>query len=197
MRPRQRPEIKIQRHPPALVLLSGGIDSSSCIAYYLSEGFRVRALFVDYGQASAKREQQAARLISKHFRVSLNFVKLSGVARKGPGLIIGRNALLLLVAAMASVRSRGFIAIGIHAGTSYSDCSPGFKTKMQAILDLYCNGAVQIGAPFLRWRKRDIWSFAIQQGVPLELTYSCERGKHQPCGRCKSCRDVEVLRAGA
>src|SRR5271169_4913513 len=82
----------------ATVLLSGGIDSTACLAYYLNEGFRVDALFVNYGQIGASKELQAAKAICRHFRIRLRVVALSGITTKGPGLITGRNAFLLLTA---------------------------------------------------------------------------------------------------
>ncbi len=186
-----------RRHsgPRVTVLLSGGIDSTACLSYYLREGFHVGALFIDHGQAGAKREARAAKSICRHFRVPLKIVRLIGSTDKGPGLIAGRNAFLLLTAALEFKARAGVIALGIHSGTRYRDCSPYFVQRMQAVLDIYTGGAVQIGAPFLNWRKADIWAFATRKDVPLSLTYSCERGLEQPCGSCDSCLDLEALRA--
>lgn len=181
----------------ATVLLSGGIDSTTCLAYYQEQGFRVDALFVDYGQASARRERRAAHAVCRYFEARLNTVRLTSVSRKGAGLIAGRNAFLLSVGLMEFEHKSGVIAIGAHSGTRYADCRPVFFRKMQSLFDLYAGGAVQIGVPFLRWRKADIWSFAQRRHIPLQLTYSCERGLRQPCGRCESCRDLEVLRASS
>ena len=90
----------------------------------------------------------------------------------------------------------GMIAIGIHAGTDYSDCTADFIASMQRVADTYYDGRVQIVAPFLRWTKRDIWQYA-QDRIPLSHTYSCERGLAQPCGGCLSCLDLESLNACA
>jgi Queuosine biosynthesis protein QueC len=106
-----------------VVLPSGGIDSTSCLWYYLRRGFRAQALFVDYGQISSKRELRAARLVCNHFRVPLKVVELNGTVPHGPGLIRGRNGFLLLTAMMESEINKGVIALGIHAGTEYKGCS--------------------------------------------------------------------------
>src|SRR5216683_5797238 len=106
------------------VLLSGGIDSSCCLAYYLDEDFRVDALFVDYGQLSAKRELRAAKSVCLHFRVPLRIIRLSGASEKGRGLITGRNAFLLCLCAIEYRPNAGIVALGIHSGTQYRDCSP-------------------------------------------------------------------------
>lgn len=181
----------------ALILLSGGIDSTTCLAYYLHEGLSPEALFVDYGQAGAKKESRAATLICRHFQVPLRTICLTGVIRKGAGLITGRNAFLLLTAALESNGKPGVIALGIHSGTRYADCTRYFIQRMQAIFDTYTGGALQIGVPFLRWSKGDIWALANSRNVPLSLTYSCERGLAQPCGSCDSCLDLEALRASS
>ncbi len=86
----------------ALVLLSGGIDSSACLVFYLAQGFSISALFVDYGQVSKGRGESAPSAV---------------------------------------------------------------------------------------------WSYCKRLGVPVELTYSCEMGKDQPCGKCLSCKDLEKLYA--
>jgi 7-cyano-7-deazaguanine synthase len=186
-------------HAPSkiTILLSGGVDSVSCLAYYLDEGFHPEALFVDYGQAGAKRELRAAKFFCRRFEVPLRSIHLTGAAHKGPGPINGRNAFLILTAALESNANTGFIALGIHSGTEYADCSPQFVRRIQAVLDIYSGGALQVLTPFLEWRKGDIWSFAQSKALPLELTYSCERGLKQPCGSCDSCCDLEKLRAGS
>jgi 7-cyano-7-deazaguanine synthase len=189
---KQKPGAK---RPKTTVLLSGGIDSTTCLAFYIRQRFQVAALFIDYGQAAAAKERHAARSISRHFHVPLRTIALEGVSSKGPGLVMGRNAFLLSTAALEFRAKAGIIGLGIHARTKYPDCSPSFVKKMQDILDAYTGGAVQIGAPFLSWTKAEIWTFANSQKVPLQLTYSCEKGLAQPCGLCASCSDLEALRA--
>jgi 7-cyano-7-deazaguanine synthase len=181
--------------PGVSILLSGGIDSAACVAFYLNEGFSVHGLFVDYGQAAVRPEYRSAKAIADHFRIPLSKLQWSGLHRKGVGLIIGRNAFLLSLAMMECADRAGIIAIGVHSGTRYPDCSPAFVQKMQTVFDFYARGRLQIGAPFLHWKKADIWKFCKTSGVPLELTYSCEGGLEQPCGSCSSCRDQEALRA--
>ena len=179
------------------VLLSGGIDSSACVAFYLEQGFSVNSIFVDYGQIAAPREIEAARAIARHYNIPFSRLTWSGLHRKKAGFIRGRNAFLLVAALMELPEHAGILALGIHAGTHYQDCSLSFVRKMQSIFDTYTQGKIQIGAPFLNWEKSDIWVYSKSQGVPMELTYSCERGKDQPCGLCLSCRDLEILYASS
>jgi 7-cyano-7-deazaguanine synthase len=197
MRQKNRPTNAKRSASKAIVLLSGGIDSTACLAHYRDQGFRVEAVFINYGQLAAKKELRAAKSVCRQFQVPLRIVRLTGATRKGAGLVVGRNAFLLTTAALEFGAEKGIIALGIHSGTRYRDCSPQFVRRMQAVFDACVGGRVQIGVPFLRWKKGDIWTFAKAKNVPLRLTYSCERGLAQPCGSCDSCSDLEALHAGS
>ena len=65
---------------------------------------------------------------------------------------------------------------------------------MQRSLAFHTGGEVTLAAPFIDVSKGDIYLLARQLGVPIGLTYSCERGG-DPCGECLSCKDMELLRA--
>jgi len=177
----------------AYVLLSGGIDSAACVQFFGSQEYASRAIFVDYGQPSGVREATASRLIADHFRIPIVSLQMSGANRKNPGLIYGRNAFLLFAALLEIGYESGVLALGIHAGTPYYDCTPGFLHDMQRLFDLYTDGRLQILAPFLEWSKRQVWQYAQATHVPLHLTYSCECGEDQPCGGCSSCEDLRRL----
>lgn len=179
-----------------LVLLSGGIDSSACVFYYITQGASVSGLFVDYAQHSSSQEKCASIQISKHYKIPINIIKMSGHKSLSGGYIRGRNSFLLYAAMMHFQYESGIVALGIHKGTSYRDCSPGFIQVMQDSFDIYTDGCVQIGVPFADFSKRDIWDYCkSNKNIPLHLTYSCELGKKQPCGYCSSCKDLEALYA--
>ncbi len=175
--------------PEVVVLLSGGIDSATCLDFYLEFGRQPCGLFVDYQQLARDQELKAAQSISKHYGVPLYSSKWSGRSSKTVGVVPARNAFLLIAALMERPPTATVIAMGIHAGTEYPDCSPGFVAKMRALFDLYAGGSVQVAAPFLDWSKSEIWAHAKTRGVPVNLTYSCEAGSNSPCGECLSCRD--------
>ena len=179
-----------------LVLSSGGIDSTACIDFYLSSGFTVESLFIRYGQLAFEREMVAVQAITRFYHVPLSIVNASGFKTWSSGYVPGRNAFLLFCALMNLAEQQGLIGLGIHGGTPYVDCSAGFVLEMQRSFNLYTNGSVQLDAPFVTWGKRDIWNYCLSRNVPLDLTYSCEIGKQQPCGNCASCKDLEVLYAG-
>jgi len=177
-----------------VVLASGGIDSSCLIHFLAKDCAPVDALFVDYGQLSATNEANAVATIAAHFGIKLQTLTVNEAKPKSAGLIHGRNAMLIGLALAEFGAASGIIAIGVHGGTAYSDCTQEFISAMQRITDIYFQGAVQLVAPFLRWTKADIWQYAHDR-VPLSMTYSCERGLQQPCGGCLSCKDLEYLDA--
>lgn len=179
-----------------LVLASGGIDSTACIAFYLSRQAAVEAVFFDYGQKAIQNERDAVRAVGNHFGISVREIDCS-LGKFSSGLIRGRNLFLLGAALVSFAKAHGLIAIGVHAGTDYADCSTIFIQEIQRIFDLSTDGRVQVAAPFLSWDKTQIWDYCVTHKVPLELTYSCENGDAQPCGHCLSCKSLERLYAMA
>jgi len=154
-----------------LVLLSGGIDSSACIEYYVSRGYEVGALFVEYGQPDMDKETAAASAVSNHYGIKLSRLRITGYLPPD-GYVPARNSVLLSLALMSASFTCGLIAIGVHSGTPYTDCTLDFCSRMQAVFDSYTGGQVQIDAPFVEWTKSEIWDYARMHGVPLDLTHS-------------------------
>jgi 7-cyano-7-deazaguanine synthase len=177
----------------ALVLLSGGIDSSCCVAFYRRMGYDVTGLFVDYGQLVNQKEEQSATAITDHYAVPLHVIRVSGPAANFRGEIPGRNAFLVFAALLYHPAITGVLALGIHAGTTYYDCSEYFATQLGNILSASRTGQVVLATPFLQWSKQMVYQFCIESKVPTELTWSCEVGPSAPCGRCLSCTDREHL----
>ena len=177
------------------VLTSGGIDSTACIAFYMDGIASVHGIYVDYGQSSNTREASAAKSIADFYKIPLHVVRCAGLRTDAANFERGRNLMLLSVGLVTFPDASGILALGIHSGTSYADCEPEFADRVQCVFDLYSKGAIQIGTPFVNWTKADIWSYCKQKNIPTHLTYSCELGLSQPCGKCRSCRDLEALRA--
>ena len=178
-------------------MLSGGLDSAACLKFYLDFGRPLCCLFVDYGQLAAEQEERAVRRVVRHYAAEHRTLRLAGAERKAVGEIACRNAFLVAVAALESPPSVAVIAIGVHAGTSYPDCSPVFLNRMQSVMDLHCGRAIHVAAPFIEWSKAEVFQYGKEHGVPVHLTYSCEAGGSEPCAICHSCRDRSSLDASA
>jgi len=176
-----------------VVLLSGGIDSSACVAFYVGLPSQVEALFLDYGQPPIEPEWNSAQRVARHYGIGINRIKCSGPSRQFSGEIVGRNAFFVFSALVYRPGLTGLIALGIHAGTPYYDCSVRFSEQASQLLRDCSGGKVDLGTPFVSWPKDRIWRFCQERQVPVSLTWSCEVGPSVPCGQCLSCRDREAL----
>jgi 7-cyano-7-deazaguanine synthase len=180
----------------AIVFLSGGIDSAACVYYNLSQGFHTRGFFIDYGQQPAQREKLSATQIAAYYNIELDTIQIIPCGPANSGEIKGRNGLFILAALLYYPRYSGLIALGIHSGTPYYDCSEIFIRDIRKILNGYTDGQVALDIPFLKWNKQMIYEYCKQNTVPIHMTYSCEASNDQPCGKCLSCLDRKTLNVG-
>jgi len=178
----------------AIVLFSGGIDSTACICLLRKQGFLVRGLFVDYSQAAAHHEAEAVLAISRSLSIPVSSLRLEGLQPSNTGELPGRNSLLISAALFDSRGRNCIIATGIHSGTRYYDCSEPYLRAMDTLVSAQTDGRVSLLSPFATWTKRDIFDYAIKERISLDSTYSCEAGTTPPCGLCSSCQDREGLR---
>jgi 7-cyano-7-deazaguanine synthase len=177
----------------AIMLLSGGIDSAACTRFLQDQGYTIDCVSIDYGQAAAKPERIAARSFADLLHVTLNCVDVVSSRRFGPGEILGRNAFLVLTALMTSKITLGVVALGIHAGTRYYDCSTGFLACLDRLVAEYTDGCVRAVAPFITWSKARVFDYYVRSGLPEHIPYSCEAGTDPACGQCASCQDRRKL----
>lgn len=197
-----------------LVLLSGGLDSSTLLARSHKDGTAAVALSVNYGQRH-RRELDAASQIAAFYGVEhivLDLTSwgalLSGSALTDPAVSVphghyadesmrstivpNRNATLLMAAAGVAI-SRGctHVLTAVHAGDHpiYPDCRPDFVQAANYAVELGTDGAVAIEAPFATISKTDIATLARDIEVPIHLTWSCYEGGARHCGQCGTCTE--------
>jgi 7-cyano-7-deazaguanine synthase len=178
-----------------LVLLSGGIDSAVALALARSKGAPLASLFIDYGQRPAVAEARASSSISAYYGAAHRELKLHQLSFTA-GEIRGRNAFLLHTALLAIDDETSVVAIGLHSGTAYRDCSPPFVDLMQTSFDFHTGGRVSISCPLLTHTKKDIIALAAVLKVPIAMTHSCE-ADDTPCHSCLSCLDRGSFLVGA
>ncbi len=204
--------------PPhhAIVLLSGGMDSTVLVAHLLSIGYTVDAIAVDYLQRH-RRELAAAQQVATHYGIKFDVVDLTGVGQLLTGsaltdaripvpeghyadesmrttVVPNRNAILIMVAAgVAVARHAQYVATAVHAGDHpiYPDCRPEFITAAaQAIQTGTAGyGDVHLIAPFVNSTKTQIADLGSKLAVPFGLTWSCYQGQDLHCGRCGTCTE--------
>jgi 7-cyano-7-deazaguanine synthase len=175
------------------LLLSGGIDSTALVGFYLSQDVLVKGFHFNYGHPSFAAEKRAVEKVASHYKIPVSTIDLGLPIASNKGEYYCRNAILLLSAASISSSTSARFAIGIHQGTPYYDCSKDFVDDIQRIFDGYFNGSFQVEAPFLKLTKGQILSLCNDLKVPIEITYSCERSSDVPCKKCPSCIDRRVL----
>ena len=201
----------------AVVLLSGGLDSATCLAIARDQGYECHTIAFDYGQRT-RSELDAAVQVSgalgalSHRVIELGMGNIGGSALTdhsidvpedgGEGIPVtyvpARNTVFLSLAlGLAEVVDAQAIFIGVNAVdySGYPDCRPAFIEAFQSMANLATKAGVegrpmQIETPLMHLRKAQI----IQQGVALGLDYgltvSCYQADENgnACGKCDSCR---------
>ncbi len=202
---------------PAVILLSGGLDSLVAGGIAREAGHRLVALSVDYGQRH-RIELDRARAVGRHLGVErhvvvpLDLTAIGGsaltadiaVPKDGvkPGIPVtyvpARNTIFLaLTLGLAEVTGADAIYIGVNAldYSGYPDCRPEFIAAFQTMANLATQTgvegrAVAIRAPLQHMTKADIVREADRLGLDTGLSWSCY--DPQPgdlhCGLCDSCR---------
>jgi len=203
---------RVQGRGGALVVCSGGLDST--VALYWARGvyMRVEAVTFHYGQNHARREGAAVRKICGWAGVPLTEIDLGFIGKEfASSLLRGasaipdghyaeanmastvvpfRNGIMLAVAAgLAESRGLSRIVLGNHGGDHfvYPDCRPEFISGMNAAIEAGTGGNVGVESPFCLKSKADIVSIGRDLGVPFADTYSCYKGGRRHCGKCGTC----------
>ena len=196
----------------ALVLFSGGLDSTVLATQMKQEATETRLLSIDYGQRHAK-ELDHSQKVADHLGLVHEILKLPQL-----GQILGRSSLtdksitlpeghyaeesmkstvvpnrnmILLALAGGHALSLGFdtIAYAAHAGdhTIYPDCRPEFADAMNKALGLADWNDLNLHRPYVEMTKSDLVSLGEELNAPLQLTWSCYAGGEIHCGKCGTC----------
>jgi 7-cyano-7-deazaguanine synthase len=184
------------------VLLSGGIDSSVLLALLKDQGIESSPIFIDYGQATAKREYKAATEISLKMGLNLEKISVPNISKittnqltrpeisKNP-FYPNRNLLLLTLGSIHAFENKHQgVAIGVikAIGTiPFPDIQMVFFDKFIDLVAQSLNYELAILTPFIEMSKEEVVAIGKKLNVPLELTYSCLANNDSPCGECESC----------
>lgn len=201
----------------AVVLLSGGLDST--IALYLAkhEGFEIHALSFNYGQRHNKELDAAKQIaneaaVAHHQIVSISLNNWGGSSLTDLSLDIengdvnrtdipvtyvpARNMVFLSIAAsLAEAIGAQDIFIGVSQVdySGYVDCRESFIKSMEetinkgTVMGAEKNMPIQIHAPFINKTKSEEIAIGMKIGADLSKTWSCYNGGEKPCGTCDSC----------
>jgi 7-cyano-7-deazaguanine synthase len=203
--------------PRAVVLVSGGLDSSTALAMARSQGFECYALSVAYGQRHVAELDAAARVAAglgarEHRVMQVDLAGIGGSALTDPKIQVpespapgipvtyvpARNTIMLALAlAWAEVLEAAAVFIGVNAVdySGYPDCRPEFIEAFERMATRATKAGVEgkpcrIYAPLVALSKADIIREGVRLGVDFALTVSCYQADSEgrACGRCDSCR---------
>jgi 7-cyano-7-deazaguanine synthase len=207
----------------AVVLLSGGLDSSVALAYAKSLDFDIHAISFDYGQRHNKELECAKNVanaagVSDHKIVQLNMDSWGGSSLTDKSIEVeqgdvertdipvtyvpARNMVFLSLAASYAEAIRAqdiFIGVSQVDYSGYVDCRQSFIDAMENAINMGTvmgaeeNLPIKIHAPFVNKTKAQEIKLGMELGVDFSLTWSCYKGEETPCGVCDSC----LLRAKA
>jgi 7-cyano-7-deazaguanine synthase len=201
----------------AVVLLSGGLDSSTALAWARAQGFDCYALTVAYGQRHQSELAAAARVAHalsarEHRVMQVDLAGIGGSAltdwslalpdQPSAGIPISyvpaRNTLLLALAlAWAEVLEARNLVVGVNAidYSGYPDCRPEFIRSFEDLARLATKAGVEgarfrVHAPLISMSKAQIIRNGIGLGVDYAMTVSCYQADAAglACGHCDSCR---------
>lgn len=201
----------------AVVLLSGGLDSTTCLALAKQAGFTPVCLAVSYGQRHSVELERARAVAAAmgvtDFRVvTLSLREIGGSALTAdipvpkdrhetpadipPTYVPARNTVFLALAlGLAEVVGATDLFIGVNAVdySGYPDCRPEFIRAFEQLARLATKAGVEgatftVHAPLSGMTKADIIRAGTQAGVDYSLTHSCyDPVGDLACGRCDSC----------
>lgn len=199
----------------AIVLMSGGMDSTVCASWAIAQEYEVCALHVHYGQKTQEREAKAfqdicAKLHIKHILdidishlaaiggssltdASIAISKADLESKEIPSSYVPfRNANLLSIAvSWAEVIGAHTIIIGAveEDGSGYPDCRKIFFEAFETMIQLGTKprSHITIQTPLISMDKAEIVKLGLRLDAPLELTWSCYSGNEKACGICDSC----------
>jgi 7-cyano-7-deazaguanine synthase len=201
----------------AVILVSGGLDSTTVLAMAQSQGYACYTLSFDYGQRH-RAELYAADRVSRalgdveHKLVKLNLDSIGGSALTDMSIAVpeeetagipityvpARNTVFLSIAlGWAEVLGAHDIFIGVNAVdySGYPDCRPEYIAAFETMANLATRAGVEgqkitIHTPLMRLGKGDIILAGIALGVDYAITVSCYQATEEglACGKCDSCR---------
>ncbi len=207
-----------QTSKDSILVLSGGMDSTTMLYEYASE--IALAVSFNYGSNHNAREIDCAaencrRLGIEHIVIPLDFMSryfqsslLEGASAIPEGhyaadnmkstVVPFRNGIMLSVAAgLAESRGLKHVMIANHAGdhTIYPDCRPEFINAMNQAIRTGTFKDVDLVAPYTDITKTQIARRGKEFGLDFSLTYSCYKGGERHCGKCGTCVErKEALR---
>jgi len=201
--------------PKAVVLLSGGLDSTVTLACSVNDGNESIALSFRYGQRHS-RELDSARAVADHYGIEHKVIDLDmssfrssligghgevekdrkDIGKDIPDTYVPARNIIMLSVAAGLCESMGASSVYIGANSvdysGYPDCRKEFFAAFEDMIKAGTKAGaegrrIEIRTPILDLSKADIIRLGKRLDAPLHLTWSCYSGGDEQCGRCDSC----------
>jgi 7-cyano-7-deazaguanine synthase len=206
-------EVTLSRKSRAVVLLSGGMDSSVCAAL-AARDHHAAAVHVSYGQRTEEREREAFLSICKRLNIKDRLVVRNEALRAIGGSALTDDSIAVPAAASLATgvpvtyvpfRNAHFLAVGVSwaevlgaekvyigavepDSSGYPDCRPAYYQAFNEVVRTGTKeGKIEIVTPLIAMRKAEIVRLGLELGAPFDLTWSCYSREDQACGACDSC----------
>lgn len=208
----------------AVVVFSGGMDSTALLAAAAAYCTKVLAVSFNYNQRHARELLSASAITAKMnldhivvnaapvFSAAAMSSALTNMAKPVPDglydesnmavtVVPGRNLIFLSIAAsIAEAHNYDLVLTGVHAGDHmvYSDCRPEFIRHASFAINASTDAKVTVMAPFMNVDKAQIAKIGFAYTAPFNLSWSCYKGGTIQCGECGTCTErIEAFyRAG-
>jgi len=181
----------------SLVLLSGGVDSSTLLAREVKEGFEVVPVHIDYGQRGARMERLSCEAQANAHGLALESLDASALgggfrarARKDRDVPFPHRNLVILAIALSYAHERASTRICLSINRDDTEDHPA---ATEAFIDAFRAMAVtldkrfEIATPLIGLRKHEVVLLGVSLGVNFSTTYSCLVGGDHHCGACAQC----------
>lgn len=196
-----------------ILILSGGLDSTTLLYWLLNKKYKVKCISFLYGQKHSKEvevaKQTCKKLKVEHKIINLDALKdilssnLTSSTKKIPEghyesknmeqtVVPNRNMIMLSMAIGWAISCKyDNVAYGAHGGDHviYFDCRKIFVDKLRELAKVVDVIPVKIITPFLLRDKSYIVSMGNRLGVDYSKTWTCYNGRKKACGKCGSCRE--------
>lgn len=198
-----------------VILVSGGLDSTTLMYFFINEKINFVPLFINYGQHCAETEYRTLlEIIPEKYKNKVEIIDVSSIFKYSKSKFVKqanlweetivaddlyipyRNVLLLTIGASFAQTlgiDKVYSAFINSNHAKEIDCSSAFFDKLGGLLSNY--GSVKIEMPFRDMSKYEVAKLGIKLRAPIGETFSCQASSVIPCGACPNCVDrLEALR---
>ncbi len=198
-----------------VMALSGGLDSTTMLAYLINLGYEVECINFIYGSQHNKYEIDCAQKITKYYNVPYKLFDLTSAfsgfksnllldnnkeipeghyedESMSKTVVPGRNSIFAMVLmGYAESVGAGKIALGVHRGdhASYPDCRLEYIKALDTLVYLASDKKIEVISPFVDIDKIKICKRGIELKVPFQFTRTCYKNSELSCGKCGSCTE--------